>query len=80
MEKKHVSKNPSLEVISEIEPQSFNAQRTNYNAHHSRHVQLMDSRVYIKSPPPNDGNINQGYAGNSQNSINRESSTPSVGG
>lgn len=86
MEKINISKHPSLAVISETEPSSYNAQRTNYHSHNPPHVhvQLPDSRMYkkttIRPSPTNDGHINQGYAGNSQTNINRESSTPSVGG
>lgn len=85
MEKKHVSKNPSLEVISETEPHSYHVHRSNYNSHNPTHVQLPDSRMYNKStnrvqPSTHVGHMNQGYSGNSQSSINREGSTPSVGG
>lgn len=87
MDKLHVSKNPTLEIISETEPHSYNAQRANYHSHNVTqvHVQLPDSRIYHKSTNriqsrSIDGQINQGYVGNSQNSINRDSSTPSVGG
>lgn len=86
--KMHVSKNPSLEVISEAEPNSYNAQRindNNHNRHSHIHVQMQDSINYNQStsrlsPSNKDGRINQGYSGNSQSSINREGSTPSAGG
>lgn len=84
MEQIHASKNPSLEVISEGEPSSYNTQRTNYHSHNPPHVQFTDSITYEKSSnrssSSNGGRINQGYNGDSQNSINREGSTPSIGG
>lgn len=85
MEQLHVSKNPTLEIISETEPHSYNVQGTNYYSHNPTqvHVQLPDSRIYKQSPnrlqQSIDGQVNQGYAGNSQSSINRDGSTPSVG-
>lgn len=84
----HVSKNPSLEVISETEPNSYNAQRTNENSHNPQnhlHAHVPNPIVYNQStsrmsPQNKDGHINQGFSGNSQSSINREGSTPSAGG
>ncbi|KAJ6645896.1 hypothetical protein Bhyg_01105 [Pseudolycoriella hygida] len=83
MEKTHVSKHPSLDAISEHEPHSYNSHRSNYN--NATHVQFADDRIYKpstnRSPPTlRDSHINQGYNGNSQSSINRDGSTPSVGG
>lgn len=85
MEKVHVSRPPTLEVISETEPHSFNAHRTNYNSPTNVHLPSDSSKMYVKSTNQlpsqrNDSRINQGYAGNSQSSINQNGSTPSVGG
>lgn len=77
MEKSHVSKNPTLDVISEVEPHSYNAQRSNYS-NPKQQVTISDSRIYVNST--HDGQINQGYVGNSQSSLNRDGSTPSVRG
>lgn len=85
MEKVNVSKHPTLEIISETEP---NDQRTNYTSYNPR-VRIPDSnsKLYKKSTQQlpvashrNDGHLNQGYATNSQSSIHRDGSTPSVGG
>lgn len=79
MEKPHVSRNPTLEVISEIEPHPSNVQRTRYgDLHPKQHVRISDTRIYINAT--NDGHINQAYSANSQTSINRDGSTPSIGG
>lgn len=87
MEKGHVSRPPTLEVISETEPHSYNARRTNYNSPNETHVQMPSdsTKIYNKSTKQlpsqrNDSRINQGFAGNSQGSINQNGSTPSVGG
>ncbi|KAG4066564.1 hypothetical protein HA402_007200 [Bradysia odoriphaga] len=88
MEKLNVSKNPTLEVISEIEPHTYNAGRTHYN----RQAQMTTANVYRTSTNQLSsqvhGRTNQGYTGSSQssinrdsqNSINRDGSSPSVGG
>lgn len=86
MDKSRVSKHPSLEVISEIEPNSYSSQRTHYtNSHHPRNVQLPNeiyekSTIQLPSSSPQNGHINLGYSGSSQNSIQLEGSTPSVSG
>lgn len=90
MEKLTVSKNPTLEAISEIETHAYNAGRTNYNRQQPAQV---NTTVYRTSTDPlapqtHVGRMNQGYAGSSQtsinrdsqNSVNRDGSTPSVGG
>lgn len=89
MEKLNVKKSPTLEVISEVEPHSYNG-RTNYNRHPAPMTSVKAYSTSTNPLPPqtHGGRFNQGYAGSSQNSIirdsqnsiNRDGSTPSVGG
>lgn len=88
MEKLNVNKNPTLEVITEVEPHSYNAERMHYNRHPAPTTSVNVYRTSTNHPQTHGSRTNQGYAvssqssinRNSQNSINRDGSTPSVGG